>query len=586
MGMTLETDTVVPLTIGTTTYNGRLWQFEPLLPWTGDTSTEADTYRTRNAGKTFQCHFFGGIRYATAARWKPPVLYDPGAVTLDASRFVAVCHQGSAFEGNDIGREPTGLDDGVYDFPDYPVREGEDCQRLHIWRPTGTPPAGGWPTLVFFHGGGNDVNSPASYQLWGHWLAAMGIQMISVGYRLGLFGYMYHPAWEAEGDWEGPQFAHMDRRAGLEWINTHAADLEVDTSKVCIYGGSAGGVAVLLMLADSAADSWYTRAVSCSGGGFYRDINESDNWRGDGYAKIAGRIERALQSMGSFRAPGGRTYAQIAAAGDWGDALRAMPPDMVVKLQEDGFDGINQFPWLDETAFPHGNSYRRAEAGLFNNVPIMLWYTGNEASVLGVQDIGDAVPGNPSINAEIVGQNYAQMIRSAPWDAWDENERQRMLVTYRTYGGPAYAIAHTLADQGYTVLLNLWNYVSDGLNADGAGHIANIPYALGNQQWQISLTGEFVVKMDEVDLRAWWKSAVQLVNFVAEGNPNTSYSGLVDLGLWETPLTPWTFTAFNTTDRTLNAVGTQARWGTNADVIFNWDAGWSAIFEPFRTGAK
>lgn len=587
MGMTLETDSAVSLRIGDAIYDGRVWRFQPLLPWSGDESAEADAYRALNTGKWFECRFFAGIRYATARRWRAPVLHDPGPVRRDASRFVAVCPQGGAFEDNDLGREPTGLTDGVYDFADYPVEEDEDCLRVAIWRPVTAPPAGGWPTLVYFHGGGHDINSIASYQGWGHWLAAMGIQVIAVGYRLGLLGYMYHPDWEDEVDWTGPHFAHQDRRAALDWIALHAADLDVDTARLCLYGGSAGGESVLMMLSDAEARGKFTRAVACSGGGFNHDIYARDSWRGQGYVRRAARIERTLQAMGGFPAPGGQSYAQIAAARGWGAALRAMPAETVVQLQEQGFDGANQFPWLPEALFPHASAAARAEAGLFADVPVMLWYTGNEAITLGVREEGDPVPGNPSANAEIVGQNYANMCRGAPWDGWAENERQRMLFVYRTYGAPAYAIAHALAGQGRAAWLCLWNYASAGLNSGGAGHVSNISYAFGHPQWQISLTEGLEAKIHETDLRVWWRSAVHLVRFVANGDPNAAYAAMVDLGLWATPLTPWDFEAFSTSTRVLNTVGSQARWPTPGDDSFTaWAAGWSSIFQPFRTGAK
>lgn len=587
MGMPFGTGETVNLGIGTTTYAGERWEFAPLMPFANEPTLEAEAWIARNTGKTFACNFWGGIEYARAARWKPPALYDPGEVTIDATEFIRVSPQESPAEEREAGRPPTGVNDGAYEFDDYPVTEGEDCQRIAIWQPTGTPPAGGWPCVVYMHGGGNDINSYCNYQTWGHWLAAMGVTVISVGYRLGLFGYFYHPDIAAEGDWAGPHFAHQDRRAALQWVNTHASDLNIDTTKVCITGSSAGGQAVLLMLADSAADSWYTRAWASSGGGFNYDFNAGNSWRGEGYLGRADRLFRAIETVEDYPSPTGETYAEIAAAGSWADALRAMPTKMVIDLQQTGYSGINQFPWLDAADFPDGNSYTRALNGRFNAVPCIFNYAGNEGVIAGARRIGDPVRGNSAIRASIVGKNWDTLRRTSPWVDWDANEQERMLYVYAIYGGPAYAMAYTLADQGQDAWLVHWNYKSRGNNNDGAGHSSNLAYTFGNPQWQVILTGDLEAKIYERDLRVWYGMATALINFTANGDPNSAWDGMVDLDLWEVPPTAWQFGKFDTTTRIVNSIGTESRWATDARAEMTATAGFrSDIFEPFRQSVK
>lgn len=591
MTLPFGTGETVNLVIDATTYAGERWQFGPLMPWDSDNSSEADTYRTRNAGKTWECDFFGGIEYARSDRWKPPVIYNPGNVTIDATGFVRVPPQQSGSEGNDAGRDPTGINDGAYDWDGLGVSEGEDCHRLAIWRPTGTAPAGGWPTLVYFHGGGNDQNTYAHYQTWGHWLAAQGIMVINVEYRLGLFGYFWSADIEAEGDYAGPHFAHMDRVKALEWINTHASDLGIDTTKVCLHGSSAGGQAILYILADSSASGYFTRAWASSGGGGNHDFHKGDSWRGEGFKKKADRVLASLQSVGSSKGVSGNTYSSTASAGTWADALRDTPTRWVLLQQHEGFSSANQYPWVRESDFPLGNSYRRAKNGDFTNCPVIMNWAGNEASVIGANEYLDNVTGNPSVRCISVNQNWARLQRESPWIDWAENEQERMLYTYAVYGAPAFAITYELADQGRDAWAVMWNHVSIGNTSnDGAGHSSNLSYTFMNPQWQVSLSGSLEAKLYEVDMRVAQKMAIAMINFVANGDPSLDYSDRIDLGLWETPLTPWTFTKMDTTNQYVNFIGSEARLpnttAEKSDDSITASNAYSSILDPFRQGLR
>lgn len=593
MALTFQTDTIVSLTIGETTYEGREWRWDytSIKPWSGDNSAEANTFHSINSEREWTCDAFLGIEYARADRWKPPILYNPGNVTLHANSFVRVPPQESAAEGNDAGRPATGIDDGAYDWDGLGVTEGEDCLRLAIWRPKGTAPAGGWPCLVYFHGGANYVNSYCNYQAWGNWLAAMGIVVINVEYRLGLFGYFWHSDLEAEVDYAGPHFAHMDRLKALEWINTYASDLNINTSKICLYGSSAGGQAITYILADPSANGTYTSAWASSGGGGSPDVKKNPNWQRKGFKHYADIVENSIKAVGDQIGMSGISYNATAAANNWITALRDTPTNWVTFQHTMGFSGLNMFPWVREEDFPYSSNYVRALNGVFNNVPVIFSYSGNEANVIGTGEQGDSVSGSATIRCRNVGENFANMVRSSPWNAWDINEQERMVYIYSIYGVSAYAMAYALADLGQDTWSVLWNHVSQGNNSnDGAGHSSNVAYTFMHPSWQTSMTAGGEAKLYELDIRVAYKMAVAIINFAANGDPNIPYDDLIDLGLWETPLSAWSFTKFNTTNKPMNSIGSESRWastgGGSDDTLYVTNGLYGGILEPFRMGLK
>ena len=54
------------------------------------------------------------------------------------------------------------------------------------------------PVLVWIHGGGFVAGAPAEKLYHGEWLAKKGVVVVSIAYRLGLFGFLAHPELSAE----------------------------------------------------------------------------------------------------------------------------------------------------------------------------------------------------------------------------------------------------------------------------------------------------------------------------------------------------------------------------------------------------
>ncbi|WP_411103992.1 carboxylesterase/lipase family protein [Streptomyces sp. cmx-4-9] len=136
----------------------------------------------------------------------------------------------------------------------------EDCLRLDVTVPArAAAPGRPRPVMVWFHGGGFMNGSGALYPAGA--LAARGdVVVVTVNYRLGVFGLFAHP--ELGG---APGFALADQQAALRWVRANAAAFGADPGRVTVFGESAGGLSVCAHLTSPASAGLFHRAVVQSG---------------------------------------------------------------------------------------------------------------------------------------------------------------------------------------------------------------------------------------------------------------------------------------------------------------------------------
>ncbi|MFF1778308.1 carboxylesterase/lipase family protein [Streptomyces virginiae] len=138
----------------------------------------------------------------------------------------------------------------------------EDCLYLNVTAPAGRATADegrGRPVMVWFHGGGFFSGAGDAYRP--ERLAAQGgVMVVTVNYRLGVFGLFGHP--ELGG---APDFALADQRAALRWVRANAARFGGDPDNVTVFGESAGALSVCAHLASPASAGLFDRAIVQSG---------------------------------------------------------------------------------------------------------------------------------------------------------------------------------------------------------------------------------------------------------------------------------------------------------------------------------
>jgi len=194
---------------------------------------------------------FLGLPYAAPPtgnlRWRPPAPPAAWGGIRDATQFGPSCPQVL-----DRTQNP--------ELP--PGAISEDCLYLNVYAP---PPSmndqGGRPVLVWIHGGGLVQDGARDYD--GSKLAADGIVVVTINYRLGALGFLAHPALASHG--AAGNYGLMDQQAALRWVQRNIARFGGDPHNVTIAGQSAGGLSVLAQMVSPGARGLFQRAIVQSG---------------------------------------------------------------------------------------------------------------------------------------------------------------------------------------------------------------------------------------------------------------------------------------------------------------------------------
>jgi para-nitrobenzyl esterase len=189
---------------------------------------------------------FLGLPYAAPPtgnlRWRPPQPAAGWSGVRDATTFGPSCPQApSPFAP--------------------PGQFSEDCLYLNVYTPAARSNFGGRPVLVWIHGGGLEQDGARDYD--GTKLAADGVVVVTINYRLGALGFLAHPALASHG--AAGNYGLMDQQAALRWVQRNIARFGGDPGNVTIAGQSAGGLSVLAQMVSPGARGLFQRAIVQSG---------------------------------------------------------------------------------------------------------------------------------------------------------------------------------------------------------------------------------------------------------------------------------------------------------------------------------
>ncbi len=223
-------------------------------------------------GKDARITVYKGIPFAKPPvgknRWRAPEPCDNWEGVLDACRFGPISVQDTPGLGDDIYCREWHVD------PDIPM--GEDCLYLNVWTPAKEPDEK-LPVLVWFFGGGFQWGYPAEMEFDGERLAARGVIVVSVNYRLGVFGFLSHEEITKENPDAPGNFGYLDQQAGLRWVYRNIAGFGGDPKKITIAGQSAGGNSVMNQLVCDENKEMINGAVVYSGIIRFSELEEADD---------------------------------------------------------------------------------------------------------------------------------------------------------------------------------------------------------------------------------------------------------------------------------------------------------------------
>ena len=146
--------------------------------------------------------------------------------------------------------------------PEIPM--SEDCLYLNIWTPavTGNEKL---PVYVWYFGGAFQCGYTAEMEFDGERLARRGIVVVTVNYRVNVFGFLAHPELTAENPDAPANFGCLDQQAGLLWVKRNIAAFGGDPDRITIGGQSAGGASVMAQLNNPVSAACVSHAVVESG---------------------------------------------------------------------------------------------------------------------------------------------------------------------------------------------------------------------------------------------------------------------------------------------------------------------------------
>lgn len=379
----------------------------------------------------------------------------------------------------------------------------EDCLYMNVWTPAHS--AGEkLPVIVWIYGGGfvNGGSSPAVYA--GTHFAQRGVVFVSFNYRVGRFGFFAFPALtQEEAGKPLGNYAYMDQIAALHWVQRNIAAFGGNPHDVTVFGESAGGGSVMMLLTSPITGGLFEKAVVESGGG--RDALLGVRYLNK--TSPAGLPSEEQLGINFAKANGIDGTGDAALA-----ALRALPAEKVV-------DGLNMAS-MGKQADTYGGPIEDGTivtmtpqqallSGRFWKVPFMIgansadigfprWHTLPEIwSAFGpdAQKAQEAFDPSNSGNPMLVGWKVAA----------------EMMMTE-----PARFVASTLAADGVPSYEYRFSYVAESIRAKvpGAFHATEIPFVFD------TVSDKYGSALTPADAAIAKQMNEYWVNFAKTGDPN------------------------------------------------------------------
>ncbi|MFO1013461.1 MAG: carboxylesterase family protein [Caulobacteraceae bacterium] len=461
-------------------------------PALADTAVIVDSPAGQARGKTETgVRVFKGLPYAAPpvgpARWTPPKPLPRWPGVRDALTFGAASIQPKAGPANPFVVDPAAM--------------SEDCLFLNIWTPEGARDA---PVMVWIHGGSlvSGYGHDAIYD--GARLAAQGVVVVSINYRLGVLGYLAHPALSAESPLGiSGNYGLLDQIEALRWVRANISAFGGDPARVTIAGQSAGALSVLYLMASPAARGLFAGAIAESG--YMISTPE---------LKAPNHGEPGAEAAGAFLAA--RLKAPDIAA------LRALEPNKLTKAAYAA--GWGPSGVVDGQVLPRQlvDAFDRGEAAA---VPVLAGFNTGEISNLRFL----APP------APLSGRAYESAIRARYGDLADTFLRLYPATRIETsiqaasrdalYGWTAERLVRSQAAAGRASFLYVFDHGYPALDTAGlhAFHGLELPYVFGT----LARTPPFWAPAPAVPaeaalsraMTAYWASFVKTGAPVAENQP-------------------------------------------------------------------
>jgi para-nitrobenzyl esterase len=419
---------------------------------------------------------FKGIPFAQPPvgdlRWREPAPVKKWAGIRDAGAFGAACIQLVAAWNK---QEAQG--------------DREDCLYLNVWTPE-WPTKSVRPVMVWLYGGANTAGAASVDYYDGTSLSRRGIVLVTINYRVGLFGFFVHPGLTAESAHHASgNYGLLDQLAALKWVRDNVAKFGGDPKNVTLFGQSAG-----------AANTSYQMASPLAKGLFQRAIQES------------GTPVRGMPLLARAEQLGTKFAESLKASGpDAIKILRSMPgPDLhQAAVSVMGADGPPMGPVVDGYFMPRN--------------PALIFKDSQEAAIpviVGNNLREQAAPATPEALKQGIAEQFGSLAAKA--EAFYQKNSD----------DPAYGPAGTqfMADSRFrcgAVAEALWRSTNGRTTytyqfdrpiagAQFTRHMAEVPFVFGNLLPSGFVGGPWndTDRKISADIQGYW------TNFAKTGDPN------------------------------------------------------------------
>ena len=206
---------------------------------------------------------FAGIPYAKPPvgdlRWTTPQEPDTWEGVLVCDTFAPMSMQKTNLPIYDSLTRIIGYHDYRISLRDnYIPPVSEDSLYLNVWKPAGD--VHGLPVLVYIHGGSLQTGNSWYSDHNGTSFAKEGIVVVTLTYRLGVFGFLADPEL-LEADGTTGNYGLLDQILALKWVQENIDAFGGDPSNVTIAGESAGSVCIDALCVSPLATGLFKRAV-------------------------------------------------------------------------------------------------------------------------------------------------------------------------------------------------------------------------------------------------------------------------------------------------------------------------------------
>jgi para-nitrobenzyl esterase len=419
-------------------------------------ATRQGALRGARAG---DCLVFRGIPYAAPPlgplRFRPPVPHPAWPEVRDALDFGPAAPQ---LPATDITESGSNIVD-------------EDCLTLNVWALAAT--AKPRPVMVWIHGGAFIEGSARNHWYDGTTLASRGdVVVVTVQYRLGPFGFLElgEPGGAAEAGCGNAGL--LDQVAALRWVHENIAAFGGDPANVTLFGESAGGAAVAMLLGLPSARGLFHKAIVQS---------------------LSPQLGRPLALARSIT----RGFMQAAGAATLED-LRALRRDDLLdawrRLREDGHEGAEFSPTIDGDVLPD-HAIQRLRAGHGDGIPLLIGTTLDEFRFFTeIEDVG--LLRKPAALfarqlAGVAGEDAAAIRAAYDLDGATEGEGRMFIAGDVVFRIPSIRIAeHLGATQDVWMYLFTYRSTAAHRNYQSA-HAMELPFLFGTleDRGAVSFTG-------------------------------------------------------------------------------------------------